>query len=46
MPNRVTKLAAEPLLDIRSFARRGPGHPALTPAVVEQLARTVGRARK
>ncbi|HVP35149.1 MAG TPA: relaxase/mobilization nuclease domain-containing protein [Steroidobacteraceae bacterium] len=32
------------MLDIRSFARRGPGHRPLTPALVEQLARTVGRA--
>lgn len=32
-----------PLLDLRSFARRGPAH-RLSPAEVEQIRRTVGRS--
>jgi len=43
MPKRVIKVPSEPLLDICSFARRGPGARALTRAKVEQLARTVAR---
>jgi len=44
MPRRLIDLAGEPLLDIASYARRGPGRrDRLSPAEVEQIARTVRR---
>jgi len=44
MPTRMTD-AYRPLFDISSYARRGPGwRDRLSPAEVQQIARTVGRA--
>lgn len=45
MPSRATRAGREePLLDLRSFARRGPGgRVRFSPAQVEQIARTVSR---
>ncbi len=47
MPNRVTRVGREePLLDLRGFARPGPaGRVRLAPAQLEQIVRTVSRAR-
>jgi Relaxase/Mobilisation nuclease domain len=43
MPKRITD-AYRPLFDIASYARRGPGRrDRLSPAEVQQIARTVGR---
>lgn len=42
---RVSLLEGRPILDIASYARRGPGHrDRLSPAEVAQIARTVRRA--
>jgi hypothetical protein len=48
MPGRVIRAGREePLLDVRSFARPGPrGGVRFSPAQVEQIARTVSRARE
>ena len=48
MPSRATRAGRwEPLLDLRSFARRGPGgRVRFSPAQVEQIARTVSRGRE
>jgi len=48
MPNRATKVGREePLLDLRSFARPGPaGRIRFSPAQLEQIVRTVSRARE
>lgn len=48
MPGRVIRAGrGEPLLDVRSFARPGPrGRVRFSPAQVEQIARTVSRARE
>jgi MobA/VirD2-like, nuclease domain len=48
MPGRATRAGREePLLDLRSFARRGPGgRVRFSPAQVEQIARTVSRGRE
>ncbi len=48
MPGRVTRAGREePLLDLRSFARLGPGgRVRFSPGQVEQIARTVSRARE
>lgn len=44
MPRRLIDLAGEPLLDIASYARRGPGRrDRLSSAEVEHIARTVRR---
>jgi hypothetical protein len=44
MPRRPIDLAANPLLDIASYARRGPGRrDHLLPAEIELIARTVNR---
>src|SRR5487761_1505918 len=44
MPLRTVSLRGEPLLDISSYARRGPGRrDHLSPAEVERIARTVRR---
>jgi Relaxase/Mobilisation nuclease domain len=44
MPRRPIDLPGEPLLDIASYARRGPGRrDRLSPAEVEHIARTVRR---
>jgi Relaxase/Mobilisation nuclease domain len=44
MPRRLIDLAGVPLLDIASYARRGPGRrDRLSPAEVEQITRTVRR---
>jgi hypothetical protein len=45
MPNRATRIGREePLLDLRSFARRGPaGRVRFSPAQLEQIVRTVSR---
>ena len=48
MPSRATRASwGEPLLDFRTFARRGPGgRVRFSPAQVEQIARTVSRGRE
>lgn len=48
MPIGATRLGrGEPLLDLRSFARTGPaGRVRLSPAQLEQIVRTVSRARE
>ena len=48
MPGRATRAGrGEPLLDLRSFARRGPGgRVRFSPAQIEQIARTVSRGRE
>lgn len=44
MPRRLIDLAARPLLDIASYARRGPGQrDRLSPAEIELIARTAHR---
>jgi hypothetical protein len=44
MAKRLIDIRGVPLLDIASYARRGPGHrDRLSPAEVEQIARTVRR---
>ena len=44
MPRRPIDLAGQPLLDIGSYARRGPGRrDRLSPAEIERIARTVRR---
>ncbi len=44
MPRRPISLASEPLLDIGSYARRGPGRRDwLSPAEIDRIARTVRR---
>jgi hypothetical protein len=44
MPKRLINIPGVPLLDIASYARRGPGHrDRLSPAEVQQIARTVRR---
>src|SRR3984957_21092195 len=44
MPKRLIDIPGVPLLDIASYARRGPGHrDRLSPAEVQQIARTVRR---
>src|SRR5687767_10078594 len=44
MPRRLTE-EGRPLLDVASYARRGPGHrDRLSPAEIECIARTVNRA--
>jgi hypothetical protein len=44
MPKRVINIPGVPLLDIASYARRGPGYrDRLSPAEVQQIARTVRR---
>lgn len=45
MPNvRVSAFDGRPLLDIASYARRGPGRDRLSPAEIAQISRTVRRA--
>src|SRR3984957_19096170 len=45
MPKRLIDIPGVPLLDIASYARRGPGHrDRLSPAEIQQIARTVQRA--
>lgn len=48
MPGRANRVGREePLLDVRSFVRRGPGgRVQFSPAQIEQIARTVSRARE
>src|SRR5450432_1336326 len=42
MPKRLIDIRGVPLLDIASYARRGPGHrDRLSPAEVQHIARTV-----
>jgi type IV secretory pathway VirD2 relaxase len=44
MPKRLIDITGVPLLDIASYARRGPGHrDRLSPAEVQQITRTVRR---
>src|SRR5579885_493567 len=44
MPNRPIRFDGQPLLDISSYARRGPGRrDHLSPAEIERVARTVRR---
>src|ERR1700683_3106434 len=44
MPKRLINIPGVPLLDIASYARRGPGHrDRLSPAEVQQITRTVRR---
>lgn len=44
MPRRPINLAGQPLLDISSYARRGPGRrDRLSPAEIDRIARTVRR---
>src|ERR1700693_6211548 len=44
MPKRLINIPGVPLLDIASYARRGPGHRnRLSPAEVQQITRTVRR---
>jgi type IV secretory pathway VirD2 relaxase len=44
MPKRLVDIPGAPLLDIASYARRGPGNrDRLSPAEVQQIARTVRR---
>src|ERR1700704_4895783 len=45
MPKRVVDLrgAQQPLLDVASYGRRGPGHRPLTKADAEHVSRTVRR---
>jgi hypothetical protein len=44
MPKRLINIRGVPLLDIASYARRGPGHrDRLSPAEVQQITRTVRR---
>jgi type IV secretory pathway VirD2 relaxase len=44
MPKRLIDIPGVPLLDIASYARRGPGHrDRLSPAEVQQITRTVRR---
>src|SRR3984885_3655052 len=44
MPKRLIDIPGVPLLDIASYARRGPGHrDRLSPAEVQQITRTVQR---
>ncbi|MGP8114787.1 MAG: relaxase/mobilization nuclease domain-containing protein [Steroidobacteraceae bacterium] len=44
MPKRLIDIPGVPLLDIASYARRGPGHrDRLSPAEIQQIARTVRR---
>jgi type IV secretory pathway VirD2 relaxase len=44
MPKRLIEIPGAPLLDIASYARRGPAYrERLSPAEVQQIARTVGR---
>src|ERR1700733_10894266 len=44
MPKHLIDIPGVPLLDIASYARRGPGHrDRLSPAEVQQITRTVGR---
>ena len=44
MPSRPIRFDAQPLLDISSYARRGPGRrDHLSPAEIERVARTVRR---
>jgi hypothetical protein len=44
MPKRLIDIPGVPLLDIASYARRGPGHrDRLSPAEIQQITRTVRR---
>jgi hypothetical protein len=44
MPKRLINIPGVPLLDIASYARRGPGHrDRLSPAEIQQITRTVRR---
>lgn len=44
MPNLMSDVRGRPLLDIASYARRGPGRrDRLSPAEVQQIGRTVSR---